>query len=159
MNENFEPNSSNDQIVGSAIAGESVDHSWKSFSLGFLDLSVQTEAGCSIADETGTLPIQDQKNEPFGYLLKEPLAKGGQGTVWLAWQTNLDREVALKIHESQNSDTFLHEAFTTASLEHPNIVPIYDIGYVNSPDGSTKAKGNIPYTSYQFQTDFGIPPS
>ena len=62
------------------------------------------------------------------------LGRGGMGTVYLAWQDGLEREVALKVlSPSLTSDPtmrerFRHEARATAGLHHRHIVPIYDIG-------------------------------
>ena len=56
------------------------------------------------------------------------------GTVHLAQQVALGREVALKqIHQRSSQkpsvrDEFLTEAVLTGKLEHPNIVPIYEVG-------------------------------
>ena len=63
-----------------------------------------------------------------------PHAKGGLGEVFVARDTELNREVALKeIQErfAENSDIrtrFLLEAEVTGGLEHPGIVPIYGLG-------------------------------
>ncbi|HPS40999.1 MAG TPA: bifunctional serine/threonine-protein kinase/formylglycine-generating enzyme family protein [Anaerolineaceae bacterium] len=68
------------------------------------------------------------------YELHEQLGKGGFGTVYRAIDTSLGREVALKILHPQLmvDDTFVQrfikEARTLASLEHPNIVPVHDLG-------------------------------
>lgn len=80
------------------------------------------------------------------YRIERELGHGGMGVVWLARQTSLDREVAIKqIRFSSNeglSDkrrqasqhSFLAEAMVTSDLSHPNIVPVYDLG--QDPDGN-----------------------
>ena len=68
------------------------------------------------------------------------LAKGGLGAVFIAHDSELNREVALKEIQERHSDDlnsrarFLLEAEITGSLEHPGIVPIYGLGQY--PNGS-----------------------
>jgi serine/threonine protein kinase len=76
--------------------------------------------------------------EQFGrYRVVERLGQGGMGAVYLAHDTHLDRPVALKVpHFSpQDSpmvlDRFYGEARAAASLDHPNLCPIYDVGQVD----------------------------
>jgi tetratricopeptide (TPR) repeat protein/predicted Ser/Thr protein kinase len=69
------------------------------------------------------------------YLLKSELGQGGMGTVYLARDTVLNRDVALKLVSSPRLGTdgrsrLLSEAQTVAQLKHPNIVTVYDAGEV-----------------------------
>lgn len=64
---------------------------------------------------------------------------GGIGHVWLAHDSIIDREVALKELRSDrsdavNQDRFRREAKLTGRLEHPGIVPVYD--FAESEDGT-----------------------
>ncbi len=74
------------------------------------------------------------------YELRERLARGGQGEVWKAFDTQLRRYVAIKqLHTNMQSDPdftsrFEREAQFIASLHHPNIVQIHDFQLVHSPD-------------------------
>jgi serine/threonine-protein kinase PpkA len=69
-----------------------------------------------------------------GYSIKREIGVGGMATVHLAVQTSLDREVALKVMspalaaDPAFSKRFLQEARMLASLAHPNIVAVYDVG-------------------------------
>ena len=69
-----------------------------------------------------------------GYKLDRQLGKGGMGTVYLATQVSLDRQVAIKILKpslTQNPSfvsRFVREAYAAAQLVHHNVVQIYDIG-------------------------------
>ena len=69
-----------------------------------------------------------------GYRILQELGHGAMGTVYLARQLSLDRNVALKVMKPQwaNDPTFMarftREAFAAAQLVHHNIVQIYDIG-------------------------------
>lgn len=68
------------------------------------------------------------------YELIRKIGQGGLGRVWLARDVNLNRHVALKeiSHASGMTDTvierFKHEAEITGRLDHPSIVPIYQLG-------------------------------
>ena len=78
------------------------------------------------ADESGS--------EEAEYELVKVLGEGGMGVVYLAKQTSIDRSVAIKMLKpkiAKDADQrlkFLAEAVVTGDLDHPNIVPIYDVG-------------------------------
>src|SRR6184192_4600515 len=68
-----------------------------------------------------------------GYRIIEPLGRGGTSVVYRAEHVRLGRLAALKllspgIGEADFSDRFLRESRLAASLDHPNIVPVYDAG-------------------------------
>jgi serine/threonine protein kinase len=74
------------------------------------------------------------------YEIVSELGRGGMGVVYLARDTALDREVALKIVDRTDGGTragapaaLAHEARILARLEHPGIVPVHDFGEL--PDG------------------------
>ena len=68
------------------------------------------------------------------YELIKILGEGGMGVVWNARQTSVDRSVAVKMIKGPAASSrtqrqkFLAEAIVTGDLDHPNIVPIYDVG-------------------------------
>ena len=90
----------------------------------------QTTAGATGEPSTGPEAFQAD----LDYVTLNKLGEGGMGTVHLARQVSLGREVALKqIHQRSGGkesvrDEFLTEAVLTGKLEHPNIVPIYEVG-------------------------------
>ncbi len=64
--------------------------------------------------------------------LKETLGQGGMGVVHLATQSSMGRAVAVKrLHPEAASERarlkLLREAWVTGTLEHPNVVPVYDV--------------------------------
>ena len=68
-----------------------------------------------------------------GYKILDVLGKGGMAIVYLAEQESIGRQVALKIlvpdHTDETfTDRFLSEARIISSLNHPNIITVYDAG-------------------------------
>src|SRR5436190_10666870 len=62
------------------------------------------------------------------YELLAPIGEGGMGEVWKARDTRLDRTVALKVSKAEFSERFEREARAVASLNHPNICTLHDVG-------------------------------
>src|ERR687891_1923041 len=94
------------------------------------------------------------------YQLSEKIGTGGMAEVWLAEDTELDRQVAVKIlHDRFAQDKefvqrFQREAQSAAGLQHPNVVGIYDRGgfrdtyfiameYVDGPSLKDLVKGGM----------------
>jgi serine/threonine protein kinase len=73
------------------------------------------------------------------FQILRPHAKGGLGEVFVALDTDLNREVALKeiqlgfVDDPRHRARFEFEAVVTGGLEHPGIVPVYALG--RTPDG------------------------
>jgi len=81
-----------------------------------------------------------QSGDKLGpYEIIEPIGKGGMGKVYKARDTRLDRTVAVKVlpeHIAKREDLrarFEREARAVASLKHPNICVLHDMG---SQDGA-----------------------
>ncbi|NOY29301.1 MAG: protein kinase [Planctomycetes bacterium] len=78
-------------------------------------------------------PIASPDDAPDYELLKV-LGEGGMGVVYAARQSAIARTVAVKMLKQSNGQTneqrekFISEAVVTGELDHPNIVPIYDLG-------------------------------
>jgi serine/threonine protein kinase/Tol biopolymer transport system component len=62
------------------------------------------------------------------YQLISKLGSGGMGEVWKARDTELDRDVALKVSKAEFTARFKQEARAMAAFSHPNICQIYDVG-------------------------------
>lgn len=68
------------------------------------------------------------------YRLRRMLGKGGMGEVWLAEDTQLLRQVAIKVlpgvlaADRHYLEDFAREARAAAALEHPHILPVHDFG-------------------------------
>ena len=69
------------------------------------------------------------------YRLLDNFAHGGLGNIWRAKDTSIHREIAFKellpkaLRNPVVVERFLEEAQITGQLEHPGIVPIYDVGF------------------------------
>jgi hypothetical protein len=76
----------------------------------------------------------------FGrYRVEKRLGRGGFGEVYRAWDEQLNRPVAIKVTFQQfltsgGKTSYLAEAQTVASLDHPQIVPVFDVGQTASGD-------------------------
>jgi serine/threonine protein kinase len=72
-----------------------------------------------------------------GYTIESQLGRGGMGAVYLATHARLERRVALKVIVPELVDDeefrarFLRESRLAASLDHPDVIPIYDAGEVD----------------------------
>jgi class 3 adenylate cyclase/tetratricopeptide (TPR) repeat protein/predicted Ser/Thr protein kinase len=84
--------------------------------------------------------------EQFGrYRIRRTLGRGGMGTVYLALDTRLDREVALKVphpeiaSDPQARERFYREARSVARLRHPHICEVYDVDQIDGVSFMTMA--------------------
>src|ERR1035437_4488561 len=72
-----------------------------------------------------------------GYRIESFVARGGLGGVYKATQLALERTVALKLvapelaHDQAFRERFKREALLAASLDHPNILPVYEAGEID----------------------------
>src|SRR5215472_9219556 len=63
------------------------------------------------------------------YRIRSLIGKGGMGEVYLACDTRLDRDVAIKVSAVQFTERFEHEARAAALLNHPNVCTLHDVGH------------------------------
>src|SRR5450755_1780574 len=79
-------------------------------------------------------PAAAQPTHIGRYRIEKVLGKGGFGLVYLAHDGQLQRLVAIKVPHSklvdrpETAEAYLTEARTVANLDHPNIVPVHDVG-------------------------------
>jgi Protein kinase domain len=85
-------------------------------------------------------------DEFAGYRIERRLARGGMGILYLAVEPGLDRRVALKLIAPEAAadvvfaKRFAEESRIAASIEHPNVVPIYSAG----------EQGGVPYIAMRY---------
>jgi serine/threonine protein kinase len=101
------------------------------------------------------------------YRLVTRLGGGGMASVWLARDTRLDREVAVKLiaeslaQQPRYVERFSREARIAAGLSHPNLVAVYDFGsdadrpflVMEYVDGGTLAPSSGNGTGHQLEPD------
>src|SRR5215469_10187519 len=85
-------------------------------------------------DRTASYAVGEATSDGQRFRVLRPHARGGLGAVFVALDTELHREVALKQILDQHADDptsrsrFLLEAEITGGLEHPGVVPVYGLG-------------------------------
>jgi predicted unusual protein kinase regulating ubiquinone biosynthesis (AarF/ABC1/UbiB family) len=106
-------------------------------------------AAAQLIDSSGSL----QPGQSLGpYRIECFLAAGGMGEVYRATDTRLHRQVAIKVSAARFTERFEREARVIASLNHPHICQLYDVGpdylVMEFVDGRTLAQrittGPIP---------------
>ncbi|MCL4207255.1 MAG: protein kinase [Pirellulaceae bacterium] len=105
-----------------------------------LAVGMWMESACGVAEfPRSSVTVRSEKNKgEFGpYILESVIAHGGMGVIYRARHRTLDRVVALKmirldrLAREADHRRFHNESMTSAHLEHPNIVPILDVGEEN----------------------------
>ena len=90
------------------------------------------------ADRTASYAVGTATSDGQRFRVLRPHARGGLGAVFVALDTELQREVALKQILDRHADDahsrarFLVEAEITGKLEHPGVIPVYGLGHDSS---------------------------
>ena len=89
----------------------------------------------AIGQAAGPEPALERGATIGRYLILERLGSGGMGVVFLAYDPELDRKLALKLlhtgpaaHAEVGRVRLLREAQAMAKLTHPNVVAVHDVG-------------------------------
>ncbi|WP_430452540.1 protein kinase domain-containing protein [Rhodopirellula europaea] len=104
---------------------------------GFFSTGSSESSSNSSDDSTGKSVESTTQPSPLGrFKFIRKIGHGGFGDVWLAKDTQLKREVAIKLPRFSASDEkrqrrFIMEAKASAALRHPNIVPTLDAGQID----------------------------
>ncbi|WP_372370996.1 WD40 repeat domain-containing serine/threonine-protein kinase [Candidatus Uabimicrobium sp. HlEnr_7] len=92
----------------------------------------------TIIDPSASSYTSEAKPSSVNYDVGEEIARGGMGIIYKAKQISLQRDIAIKkLIDNENipnlREKFINEAVVTAFLDHPNIVPVHELG--KSVDG------------------------
>ena len=101
-----------------------------------IQMRLQGLSDAAATEITATEVVQVGGEQIFGrrFRLDRLLGKGQFGQVYLAWDLELQRDVAIKIPaesffcSAEHADKYLQEARAMAHLDHPHILPLYDVG-------------------------------
>jgi serine/threonine protein kinase len=119
--------------------------------VGLADRTVEQLSRQSVGHVSGYASTAVGYRRLGGYEIIKTLGEGGMGKVYLANQTSLARNVALKVlsprlaSDAQFVSRFTREAFAAAQLSHHNVVQIHDIGVERSKDA-----GDTNFFSMEF---------
>ncbi|WP_315852285.1 WD40 repeat domain-containing serine/threonine-protein kinase [Lignipirellula cremea] len=117
-------------------------HAWTPSAPSVLPATAQIDTSHALKSSTnaiaGGLYSADLPLGEFGrYRIEKKLGQGGMGAVYLAHDSRLERQVALKVprfaehDDPQILERFLREAKAAATIDHPNLCPVYDVGEVD----------------------------
>lgn len=105
--------------------------------------------GETLGDVLNEIKVGDSSWRVGNYQILEEIGRGGMGVIYRARQRHSRRIVALKRVLAYHADSqetlgrFRHEAEAAAHLDHPNILPIYEVG---------QGEDELPFFSMKFAT-------
>ncbi len=108
-----------------------------------------TKPGLTELGEEEQMPVTELIGQIVGgkYLLEEFIGEGGMAVVYRATHVNMERPVVVKILQGRlaasekSVQRFERECKVTAKVSHPNVVSVFDVGFIN---------GNQPYLVMEF---------
>ena len=80
--------------------------------------------------------VMERELDENKYIIQKKLRAGGMGEVYYIYDRDFHRFSAMKVilpelkHDSRVIDSFITEAQVTAQMEHPNIIPVHDLGFL-----------------------------
>ncbi len=136
--------SSSSSVPFTSTSGSAISFSGGSISVNVRHRNVASSVGAKVVGGKGGVAFSGDEFSDFELI--EKLGEGGMGVVYSARQSSIDRAIALKMIKSdiaseEARSKFLVEAVVTGDLDHPNIVPVHDLG--------VDSAGNIFYAMKQ----------
>ncbi len=114
------------------------------------NFEAEVEASAEVFEDViGEADVSDKEWRLGNYEILEEIGRGGMGVIYRARQRHSGRIVALKRVVSYHADShetlarFRREAGATASLDHPNILPVYEV---------SETEDGLPFFSMKFAT-------
>jgi serine/threonine protein kinase/tetratricopeptide (TPR) repeat protein len=114
------------------------------------NFEADVEASAEVFEDVmGEADVPDKKWRLGNYEILEEIGRGGMGVIYRARQRHSGRIVALKRVVSYHADShetlarFRREAVAAASLDHPNILPVYEV---------SETEDGLPFFSMKFAT-------
>ena len=119
----------------SDVAAEIREHFSREAALTYALAPTNTLTRSTLSSADDTSPHHNKPLAEFGeYEIIREIARGGMGVVYKARHRKLDRVVALKmilggkVSSRDQINRFYHEARAVAGLQHPGIIPVYEVG-------------------------------
>ncbi len=101
-------------------------------------LSIHADGSASMTMPSASVTLSPKRTSTYSttaeYEMGGVIGKGGMGVIHVARQASLDRRIVIKTirpefaEQTAAQEKFITEALATGSLDHPNVVPIHDMG-------------------------------